>query len=184
MTINETESRQEQILSVARQMMTAARTAPKGKGVDNLEIITLWGGDLYTLAEEMRRYSEESGFKFFLRDAGNIEQSDCVVIIGTTYGVFNLNCGFCGFPTCTEKSGHPDVPCAFNTNDLGIALGSAVSIAADSRVDNRIMYSAGRAALDLGLLGGCKAAFGIALSCSGKSPFFDRPPHNPEAGKK
>lgn len=178
MTINEKDSRQEQILSVAAQMMTAARTAPKGKGTDNLEIITVWGDGLKKLADEMRRYSERSGFKFFLRDAGNVEQSDCVVLIGTYLETFGLNCGFCGFPTCDEKSKFPYVPCAFNTNDLGIAVGSAVSVAADCRVDNRIMYSVGRAALDLGLLGECKAAFGIVLSCSGKSPFFDRPAHN------
>lgn len=178
MIINEKDSREAQILSVAAQMMTAARTAPKGKGVDNLEIITVHGDGLKKLADEMRRYSEKSGFKFFLRDAGNVEQSDCVVILGTTLEAFGLNCGFCGFPTCDQKSKFADVPCAFNTNDLGIAVGSAVSIAADNRVDNRIMYSVGRAALDMGMLGECKAAFGIVLSCSGKSPFFDRPSHN------
>ena len=34
MILNERESRHEHVLHVARQMMTAARTAPKGKGVD------------------------------------------------------------------------------------------------------------------------------------------------------
>lgn len=174
MIINETESRTEQVLAAAKAMMAAARTAPKGKGVDRLEIITLYGDDLPRLAGEMRRYSEKSGFKFFLRDADNVEQAEAVVIIGTTYGIFNLNCGFCGFATCGEKEKFPAVPCAFNTGDLGIAIGSAASAAADHRVDSRTMYSVGRAALDLGLLGECKAAYGILLSCNGKNPFFDR----------
>ena len=34
---NERASRHEHVLDVARQMMTAARTAPKGKGVDIIE---------------------------------------------------------------------------------------------------------------------------------------------------
>ena len=34
---NERDCRHEHVLGVARQMMTAARTAPKGKGVDVIE---------------------------------------------------------------------------------------------------------------------------------------------------
>lgn len=65
--------------------------------------------------------------------------------------------------------------CSFNSGDLGIAVGSAVSVATDHRVDNRIMYSAGKAALELGLLGdGVAIAFGVPLSATGKNPFFDR----------
>ena len=125
MTLNEQHSRKDHILHIARGMMAAARTAPKAKGVDNLEIVTVTGDDLPRLAQKMRAMSEENGFKFFLRDANNVEQSDAVVVIGTRLGVFNLNCGMCGFPTCADKSQFESVPCAFNTNDLGIALGSA-----------------------------------------------------------
>jgi len=35
--LNERDSRHEHVLNVARQMMTAARTAPKGKGIDIIE---------------------------------------------------------------------------------------------------------------------------------------------------
>ncbi len=170
---NELRTKEKQVIAVAHAMMAAARTAPKGKGFDQLEIITVYGDEMRDLAEQMRRYAEESGHNFFLRDAQNVEQAQAAVIIGTPYRAFGLNCGFCGFPTCAEKT-NDDIPCAFNTNDLGIAIGSAVSIAADHRIDNRVMYSVGRGALDLGWLGECRAAFGILLSCEGKSPFFDR----------
>ncbi len=43
---NERASRHEHVLDVARQMMTAARTAPKGKGVDIIEIAMVTGDDL------------------------------------------------------------------------------------------------------------------------------------------
>jgi uncharacterized ferredoxin-like protein len=58
--------------------------------------------------------------------------------------------------------------------DLGIALGSAVALVADNRVDNRIMFTIGQAAAKLGLLGEHKMIMGIPLSASGKSVFFDR----------
>lgn len=169
---HEQDRRTEQALGVARAMMAAARTAPKARGVDNLEIITVHGDDLRRLADEMVRHGQESGMAFFLRDAENIRGAQAVVIAGTKYIPLGLNCGYCGFPTCAQKDSA--IPCAFNTNDLGIALGSAASIAADNRLDSRIMFSVGRAALNLGWLPTANAALGIALSCSGKSPFFDR----------
>ena len=65
--------------------------------------------------------------------------------------------------------------CSFNTIDLGIATSSAVSVAADSRVDTRIMFSVGHAGVAMSLFeGGLKQALGIPLSITGKSPFFDR----------
>jgi len=65
--------------------------------------------------------------------------------------------------------------CFFAAHDLGLAVGSAVSVAADMRVDNRVMYSAGVAAKLLGLFeGDVTAVVGVPLSVSEKSPFFDR----------
>ena len=65
--------------------------------------------------------------------------------------------------------------CSFNAGDLGIAVGSAAAMAADFRIDNRIMYTAGKAAIELGLLGeGVEIAYGIPLAAKGKNPFFDR----------
>ena len=69
---NERASRHEHVLDVARQMMTAARTAPKGKGVDIIEIAMVTGDDLKVLSDKMVAMVEEHGMKFFLRDADNI----------------------------------------------------------------------------------------------------------------
>ena len=64
-----------------------------------------------------------------------------------------------------------------NLTDLGIAVGSAVSIAADCRVDNRVMFSAGMAAKNLKILPeDVKICYGIPVSVSGKNPYFDRKP--------
>ena len=56
--------------------------------------------------------------------------------------------------------------------DLGIAAGSAVKTAQIHNVDNRLMFTGGVAALDLGFLGGgCTVAFAIPLSATGKNIF-------------
>ncbi len=64
--------------------------------------------------------------------------------------------------------------CAIKMADLGIALGSAAKTASLHNVDNRIMYTAGTAALSLGWMEGCTVAYGIPLSASGKNIYFDR----------
>ena len=171
---NEREIRHELVLQAARRMMTAARTAPKGKGIDIIEIAMVTDGDILRLSDEMIRIAAETGFKFLLRDAENIKSADAVVIIGTSQKVQGLNCAHCGFDTCVEK---PDLgPCAINSVDLGIAIGSACATAADLRVDTRVMFSAGLAAQRLGLLEDCKCVMAIPVSASSKNPFFDRKP--------
>ena len=171
---NERASRHEHVLDVARQMMTAARTAPKGKGVDIIEIAMVTGDDLKVLSDKMVAMVEEHGMKFFLRDAANILQAECVIIIGTREQVQGLNCGHCGYPTC---AGRPEgVPCAVNSVDVGIAIGSACATAADLRVDTRVMFSAGLAAQQLAWLPGCRSVYAIPVSASTKNPFFDRKP--------
>lgn len=174
MIINERESRHEQVLNVARQMMTAARTAPKGKGVDIIEVALVTDEDIKKLSEQLISLSEEQGMKFFLRDADNILSAECVLLIGTRELAQGLNCGHCGFPTCAERS--TGVPCVINSVDVGIAIGSACATAADHRVDTRVMFSAGLAAQRLDILKGCKQVFAIPVSASSKNPFFDRKP--------
>ena len=174
MIINERESRHEQVINVARQMMTAARTAPKGKGVDIIEVALVTDEDIKKLSEQLISLSEEKGMKFFLRDADNILSAECVLLIGTRELAQGLNCGHCGFPTCAERS--TGVPCVINSVDVGIAIGSACATAADHRVDTRVMFSAGLAAQRLDILKGCKQVFAIPVSASSKNPFFDRKP--------
>ncbi len=174
MILNERDSRHEHILHVARQMMTAARTAPKGKGIDVIEIALVTDDDIQKLSDKLIAMAEENGMKFFLRDADNILQAECIMIVGTRSLAQGLNCGHCGFLTCASRP--EGVPCALNTVDVGIAVGSACATAADLRVDTRVMFSAGLAAQQLGWLKNCATVFAIPISASSKNPFFDRKP--------
>lgn len=171
------EIRDEQLLAVARQMMNAARTAPKGCGIDNLAISMVTGDDIVTLSNRLKELAVSLDRAFFARDGENLLRASAVVLIGTRNVPLGLNCGLCGFDTCAAKrAGAPQAPCAFNMHDLGIAIGSATSVAADSRVDNRVMYSVGVATQSLGWMDDCHAIFAIPLSANGKNPFFDRKP--------
>ena len=174
MILNERDTRHEQVMRIGHQMMTAARTAPKGKGVDVIEIALVEGDDIRRLSEEMIAIHEENGFKFFLRDADNIQNAECILLIGTREHAHGLNCGHCGYSNCTDRPN--GVPCAIVSVDVGIAIGSACATAADHRVDTRVMFSAGLAAQRLNILKGCRQVFAIPVSASSKNPFFDRKP--------
>lgn len=159
-------------MAAARAMMTAARTAPKAKGLDLVEVALVEGEDLNRLSQEMHRLYNETGRPVFERDGNNILQGEGVIVIGIRRQTLGLDCGHCGYPTCNDKP--EPATCAFNSTDVGIALGSAVSVGADLRIDSRVLYSAGIAAQSLGILPGCTQVFAIAIGAASKNPFFDR----------
>lgn len=174
--LNENEILEEVKLNVANKMVAAARTAPKGRGINNMECKIITGDDIVAVAEVMKRIAKEEDFHAFERDAENILTSGVVVLFASKIKALGLKkCGLCGFKNCTEKNKFPEVPCSFNSGDLGIAIGSAVSIAMDNRIDNRIMYTVGQAVIELGIFTDeYKIIYGVPLSATSKNPFFDR----------
>ena len=169
---NERETRRQRVMEAVGLMSTAARTAPKAKGIDIIEIAVVEGSDIKTLSDATRKIGIEKQYNFFLRDAANILSAEAVLLIGTRRQEQSLNCGHCGFTACGNKP--QTVPCVINSVDVGIAIGSACSIAADLRLDTRVMFSAGYAAQTLDWLKGCETVFAVPVSASSKNPFFDR----------
>jgi len=177
MIVREEENKEKQILEVANLILTAIRTAPKGKGQDNIEAFIIYGDDLDRIAKTMEVLAIEYEAKFFARDAANIRNSQAAVIVGTRIKSLGLqnSCQFCGFENCIEKEKQNNIPCSFNNIDLGIAIGSAVAIANNNFVDNRVMFSLGKAAIiDKLFQSDIKIAFGIPLSAYSKNIYFDR----------
>ncbi|HOH55884.1 MAG TPA: ferredoxin, partial [Paludibacteraceae bacterium] len=92
MIINERNTRRERLMQAANAMMTAARTAPKGKGYDIIEIAVITDETIVELSNAMFEYSQQSGLKFITRDAENILKSEVILLIGTRQQNQNLNC--------------------------------------------------------------------------------------------
>lgn len=175
--INEPEFKLDAIIEIAKKMALAARTAPKGRGKDTIEIKIAHNSDLISIADKMQEIGTKYDQHFFLRDADNLRNSAAVLLVGTRIRALGLTvCGLCGKDNCENKNRYPDIPCAFNTTDLGVAVGSAVSIAMDNRVDNRVMYTVGMAARKMKIFPeDVKIILAIVLSATSKNIFFDRP---------
>lgn len=176
MKINSLEAETNAVIRVAEDMAAAARTAPKTRGIDHIETLIVTGDDLKELADAMKRYGEQTGQAFFVRDSKNIENSKAVLFIASGHHVRGLNetCALCGAANCAEASKEKK-NCVYDPIDLGIALGSAVSVAAAAHIDNRIMFSAGVGAKLVGWFDeSLPMVFAIPLSTSGKSIYFDR----------
>lgn len=164
-------------IQTAARMCAAARTAPKAHGKDTLHTYVLTGEDKEALARKM----EEVGLRemggemptWYGRDAANVRRSNAVVLIGADKKQRGVpHCGYCGHGDCAgcRAAGGS---CAFAYVDLGIAVSSAVSIAAADMIDCRIMYSIGKTAAEMDFDPGV-VWLGIPLSISGKNIFFDR----------
>ena len=175
--IDSKQAEEQAALNAAYALCAALRTAPKACGIDHLETAVATGEDKARLTSEMRRLGEAwgEGGRIATRDADCVDKASAVVLVGAKYLTRGLGerCQLCGFENCRacQSAG---ATCVYTPMDLGIALGSAVALAADLRIDNRIMFTIGQAAASLGLLGEHKLIMGIPLSVSGKSPFFDR----------
>lgn len=173
--------------TVAGLMILAARTAPKARGQDTLLYKVLTTGEIAAISAWLTKEGKARDLAFFIRDSKNFAGSEACVLIGVKGNEpVGINCGACGFGTCTEytkdyaKRKHPGTDytgpnCAVRMTDLGIAAGSAVKTAQIHNVDNRLMFTGGVAALDLGFFGEeCTVAYAIPLSATGKNIFFDR----------
>lgn len=155
-------------------MMARAKTAPKARGVDNLVYRLAEKNEIELIAQEIENLGIEKDVPFFIRDSRNIQPLQYIILIGTkdlSRGV--PQCGFCGYENCGHKLKNIG-RCAYDLIDLGLAVGSALSLGQQLGVDSRVMYTIGKAAMRLGFLREAEVALGIPLSMTEKSPFFDR----------
>lgn len=171
------------LLETAKLMLVSARTAPKSAGIDDILTLIVYGKEKDVIADKMELIAEDRKLDGFKRDAKNVRDSEAAVLIGVRGNKsFGLNCGACGYKTCSEfkkrkkKSGQDFLgpTCLFKALDLGIALGSAAKTASMLNVDNRIMYRIGAAARMLKMLPEATVIMGIPISAKGKSIYFDR----------
>jgi uncharacterized ferredoxin-like protein len=168
-------------------MAASARTAPKTRGEDSIKTLVLDGEDVEKLAVAMESKGDKMSphsASILKGNAADVRVSSHVLLIGVNghpkRPEVPLNCGACGFDSCDrlakapKRTGDFTGPnCMFQAMDLGIALGSAVKMASELNIDNRMMYSIGVAAKEMRLLDS-DIIIGIPLAVMGKSPYFDR----------
>jgi len=174
--IREVEQLQEETVRLQVQgLMNRMLTAPKAKGLDDVRILYVDGEDKAVLTAFMRRHGQERDRPGLVRDAANVDRAVAVVVLGARPMFMNLDCGMCGWGSCQEAEAAGG-NCIYPIADLGIAIGSGVSAAAELGLDNRVMYSIGLAALGTGLFAdpAIRCALGIPFSVSSKNMFFDR----------
>jgi len=150
MIITSEHSESDALLNIAKLMVVAARTAPKAQGEDTIKAAIITGIEKDELASVMEQMGK-------IRDSKNVRDSGAVVLLGVDFG----------------KPIEDWINFKAKLIDLGIALGSAVKVASELNVDNRIMHSIGIAATKMELLKADEIE-GIPLSIKGKSIFFDR----------
>jgi uncharacterized ferredoxin-like protein len=154
---------------VAKLMAVSARTAPKARGEDFLEIKVLTSEERKKLAETMISFGESEKLDGFVRDGRNLLDSQGCVLVGTRDPVDEEE---------GKRAGPKDDIFMQSDRvkrfiDLGIALGSAAKTASIHNVDNRIMWRVGEMARREGLLE-CLVVIGIPISAKGKNIYFDR----------
>lgn len=88
MILNERDARHEHVLQVARQMMTAARTAPKGKGIDIIEVALITDEEIKQLSDTMIAMVEEHGMNIF----------PSTILISPTLRYSGASMGFVSYP--------------------------------------------------------------------------------------
>ncbi|MFR8853607.1 MAG: hypothetical protein ACLVHQ_01240 [Oscillospiraceae bacterium] len=83
------------VLTVADKMVTAAKTAPKASGQDSIVAAVVTGEDKDRLAMAMREIGKREEKEFCIRDAGNVDNSVCVVLIGCRKDLTALTGALC-----------------------------------------------------------------------------------------
>lgn len=163
------------IRAAAEMVLNRMWSAPKAKGMDDVVLLLVDGQEKDALADWMESYGKERNRPAFLRDALNLRNASCVLLLASRRMVMGLDCGMCGKPTCAEAE-QTDANCVFPVMDLGIAAGSGVSLCQDLGLDNRMMYTVGLAAVRTGLFkdAAIRTALAIPLQVGPKNIFFDR----------
>ncbi len=160
MTIDSEDAEKEALLYAAKLMVAAARTAPKAGGRDTIKTLILTGEDKDRLVDAMSTEGRAGD-----TNPKNVRDAGAVILIGVDF----------------DRDREEPFGIRLKLIDLGIALGSAVKVASDLNIDNRIFYTAGRAAIEAGILKADEVQ-GIPIAIKGKNIFFDR--HLLNAGSK
>ncbi len=193
--------RMEAVKVAARLLLASATTAPRVGGVGECTIHIIDDEcdieDLCLKVEEMAR--DNKNWQFFKRDAQMLRDADAVLLVTSLRSKTDpadINCNMCGKLTCDylrEAEELPDEPgvaypgplCIFRANNIAYAVDGMISLARNIGIDYGMFWSAGAAAMRMGLLPRDTGfALAVAISVTEKSPFRDIPRKYDEYNEK
>jgi uncharacterized ferredoxin-like protein len=184
--------RKEAVRIAARMLLASGTTSPRVGGVGECTIHVIEDQcDIEDLCQQIETMADENkGWDFFKRDAAILRDADAVMVITSLRSLTDpadINCNMCGKLTCEylkEEDKLPREPgvaftgplCIFRANNIGYAIDGIVSQARNLGIDYGVYWSAGAAAMRLGLLPKAAGfAVAVAISVTEKSPFRDIP---------
>jgi len=184
--------RMDAVKIAARLLLASATTAPRVGGVGECTIHILDDEcdieDLCQKVEEMA--TDNESWQFFLRDAQMLRDADAVLLITSLRSKTDpadINCNMCGKLTCEYLREAEELPrepavaypgplCIFRANNIAYAIDGMISLARNLGIDYGLFWSAGAAAMRMGLLPkNTGFAMAVGISVTEKSPFRDIP---------
>jgi uncharacterized ferredoxin-like protein len=186
------EDRKEAVRIAARLLLASGTTSPRVGGVGECTIHLVEDEcAIEDLCQQVERMSAEGkGWDFFKRDAQMLRDADAVMIVTSLRcrtDPADTNCNMCGKLICEylkESETLPDEPgvaypgplCVFRANNISYAVDGIVSQARNLGIDYGVYWSAGAAAMRMGLVPrNTGFALAVGISVTEKSPFRDIP---------
>ena len=184
--------RTEAVKIAARLILASGTTSPRVGGVGECTIHIIDDEcDIEDLCQQIEGMADENkGWGFFKRDATILRDADAVLVVTSLRSLTDpsdINCNMCGKLTCDylrEEEKLPREPgvaftgplCIFRANNIAYAVDGMVSQARNLGIDYGVYWSAGAAAMRMGILPQDTGfALAVAISVTEKSPFRDIP---------
>lgn len=198
-------NKKENVLLAAKLMANAALTTPLMGGVDQIEVVLVWGEEdqerIARKMEELAKVNKSRRWQeMFKTEAVMVRESDAILLIGNYRAAdtpLDVGCGLCSgkdncdFVYSRRKTvagviDHTELEtdmlingplCMCRVSDMGEAIGSALAVANRLLVDARPFMSVGLAALKLGYFKRSQIAVGVCVAARQKNPFVDVLPY-------
>jgi uncharacterized ferredoxin-like protein len=186
------DDRKEAAQIAARLLLASAITSPRVGGVGECTVhIVEDECDIEDLCQAIEEMSgDNTAWEFFKRDAAMIRDADAVLVVTSLRSLTDpsdINCNQCGKLTCEYLRKEDKLPqepgvaftgplCAFRAMNISYAVDGIVSLARNMGIDYGVYWSAGAAAMRMGILPKATGfALAVAISVTEKSPFRDIP---------
>jgi uncharacterized ferredoxin-like protein len=195
------DDRREAVRIASRLLLASGTTSPRVGGVGECSVhIVEDECVIEELCQTMEKMADEKeSWDLFKRDAAILRDADAVMLATSLRSLTDpsdINCNLCGYLTCDYMRQADKFPresgiaytgplCAFRATNIAYAVGGIVNQARTLGIDHGIFWSAGAAAMRMGILPRDTGfALAVGISVTEKSPFRDVPKRTDEINER